>query len=170
MKAYIKDAVVVAMHDDGQAVPASAYGEGVIILSVPNSIQPETPLSDLKVDLAEIKSALKDQVDAIAEAERLKYITSGNGQAMTYQQKVQEAQDYLAADDPDPASFPILSAEIGVTASSIEEVADTILAAYQQWKQIGAAIEAIRLGGKRDVDLAEDVEAAQGVVANLVWP
>lgn len=170
MKAYIKDAVVVATHDDGQSVPASAYGEDVIILTVPDSVHPETPLSELQVDLADIKSALKAQVDAIAETERLKYITSGNGQAMTYQQKVQEAQDFAAADDPDPASFPILSAEIGITGPSLADVAETILSAYQQWKQIGASIEAVRLGGKRDIDLAEDAEAALSVVAQIVWP
>lgn len=37
MKLYVKDGAVIATHDDGQDVPASAYGDGVTILPYPGS-------------------------------------------------------------------------------------------------------------------------------------
>ncbi|UZD70819.1 hypothetical protein [Brucella sp. JSBI001] len=124
----------------------------------------------LVVTLATIKAGLKVEIDALAENERLKYITPGNGQAMTYQQKVTEAQAFKAATDPQPEAFPMLSSEVGITAPTIDEVADVVLAAYAQWQQIGAAIEAIRLGAKRDIDAAEDEAAARAIVDAIEWP
>ncbi|NVM42738.1 hypothetical protein HWX16_20710 [Ochrobactrum intermedium] len=120
--------------------------------------------------LLQIKSALKVGIDAAAEAERLKYITPGHGQAMTYQQKVAEAQAYKAATTPQPSDYPILSSEIGITAETIDEVADVVLAAFAQWQQIGAMVESIRLGAKRDIDAAEDETEARAIVDVIVWP
>lgn len=113
---------------------------------------------------------LKRLVDEVAEVERLKYITPGAGQAMTYQQKVTEAQGFNVATNPQPEDFPMLSSEVGITAPTLDEVADNILAAYGQWQLIGAAIEAIRLGAKRDIDAAGDEAAARAVVDAIEWP
>lgn len=120
--------------------------------------------------LEQIKSALKVGIDVAAEAERLKYITPGNGQAMTYQQKVAEAQAFKAATNPKASDYPILSSEVGITAETLAEVADIVLAAFAQWQQIGALIESIRLGAKRDIDAAEDEAAARAIVEAIVWP
>lgn len=124
----------------------------------------------VETSLDAIKASLKSTVDSLAEVERLKYITPGNGQAMTYQQKVTEAQGFKAATNPQPEDFPMLSSEVGITAPTLDEVADIILAAYGQWQLIGAAIEAIRLGAKRDIDAATDEAAAQAVVDAIEWP
>lgn len=51
---------------------------------------------DVFVDLERLKQWLKIQVDTSAETERMKYITPGHGQMMTYQQKVAEAQAFKA--------------------------------------------------------------------------
>ncbi|OEI84649.1 hypothetical protein BA060_02545 [Brucella sp. B13-0095] len=120
--------------------------------------------------LSDVKQALKKSVDTAAENERLKYITPGEGQAMTYQQKVDEARAFKAASDPKAADYPILSSEVGITAETLSEVADIVLAAFAQWQQIGAAIEAIRLGAKRDIDAAEDEATARAIVDAIVWP
>ena len=128
------------------------------------------PLPSLARDLNEIKIELKIEIDSAAEIERLKYITSGTGQAMTYQQKVAEAQSYKAATNPKPVDFPILASEVGITAPTLSEVADTVLAAYRQWQQIGAGIEAVRLGAKRDIDVAGTEAAARAVVDSISWP
>ena len=120
--------------------------------------------------LADVKAELKSGVDISAETERLEYITPGHGQAMTYQQKVAEAQAVKVASDPKAADYPILSSEVGITAETLAEVADIVLAAFAQWQQIGAAIESIRLGAKRDIDAAEDEAAARAIVDAIVWP
>lgn len=41
MKLYSKDGIVLAWHDDLQDVPASSYGEGVVILVAPAGYEPE---------------------------------------------------------------------------------------------------------------------------------
>jgi len=116
------------------------------------------------------RSLLKAAVDNSAEAERLKYITPGHGQAMTYQQKVTEAQSFKAATDPQASDYPILSSEVGITAETLDDVADIVFAAFAQWQQIGAMIESIRLGAKRDIDAAEDEAAARAIVDAIEWP
>lgn len=121
-------------------------------------------------DIATVRSELKSVVDTLAEAERLKYITPGNGQAMTYQQKVTEAQAYKVATNPQASEYPMLLSEVGITAETLDEVADIVLAAFAQWQQIGAIIEAIRLGAKRDIDAAENEAAARALVDAIVWP
>lgn len=89
---------------------------------------------------------------------------------LTYQQKVTEAQAFKAATSPQPTDYPILSSEVGITTETLDEVADIVLAAFTQWQQIGAMIEGIRLGAKRDIDAAEDEAAARAIVDAIVWP
>lgn len=124
----------------------------------------------VETSLDAIKASLKSTVDGLAETERLKYITPGNGQAMTYQQKVAEAQAFKAATNPKASDYPILSSEVGITAETLVEVANIVLSAFAQWQQIGAMIESIRLGAKRDIDAAEDEAAARAIVDVIVWP
>lgn len=120
--------------------------------------------------VAEAKARLKAQVDADAETERLKYITPGSGQAMAYLQKAMEATAYLAATDPDPADYPLLVAEVGITGDTIADVAAIVDGQYQAWRAIGAAIEQTRLGAKADVDAAATVEDAQAAYDAVTWP
>lgn len=120
--------------------------------------------------LGDLKAAFKIQIDVAAERERLKYITPGNGQAMTYQQKVDEARAFKIASNPKTADYPVLSSEVGITAETLSEVADIVLAAFAQWQLIGAAIESIRLGAKRDIEAAADEPAARAIVDAIEWP
>lgn len=124
---------------------------------------PAEPLADLKV-------RLKSLIDQAAESERLKYITAGAGQAMTYQQKTTEARAFLDDVSPLAADYPLLSAEVGITAATIVDVANTVLAAFDQWQTIGAAIEAARLGTKMAINAAETAVDAQAAFDAVVWP
>lgn len=161
------DAVEVSTADHIMLMNAQATGQRI----VPGSDgRPILQSIETVVSFDKLKLCSKIEIDAAAEAERLKYITPGTGQAMTYQQKVAEAQAYKAATKPKPEDYPILVSEVGITAPTLSEVADTVLAAYQQWQQIGAMIEAIRLGAKRDIDAAENEAAARAVVEGIVWP
>lgn len=119
--------------------------------------------------LPETKAILKKQIDDEAEAARLRYITGGAGQAMTYQQKAAEAVVLLADVDPQPEDYPLLAAEIGITAATLLGVAQVVFEAHQGWRQIGAQIEALRLNGKAGVNAAETIEEAQ-IAARIVWP
>lgn len=67
------------------------------------------------------------------------------------------------------ATDPLIVAEIGITAPTLLEVATVIDGAYQQWRVVGAAIEALRLGGKAAVATAMTVEDVQAA-ADITWP
>lgn len=122
------------------------------------------------VDLDNLKSALKAQIDEQAETERLRYITPGAGQALTYEQKRQEAKRYLETDDPQDGDFPMLQASLGIEGESLRAVAELITANNAQWLLIGAAIERVRLASKMAVAAAETADEAQVVINNVGWP
>ncbi|QIO64768.1 hypothetical protein [Rhizobium leguminosarum] len=117
-----------------------------------------------------LKAQLRVSIDFAAEAQRLKYITPGAGQAMTYQAKAAEAKAFLASEDPQQSDYPMLSAEVGITAGNLAAVAQIVASAYAQWQAIGAAIEAARLGGKAAVEAASDATAAQAAADAVTWP
>ncbi|SMD02759.1 hypothetical protein [Rhizobium sp. RU36D] len=120
--------------------------------------------------VAIFKADLKRDIDATAETERLKYITPGAGQAMTYQAKASEARLYLADPSPDPQDYPLLAAEVGITAEDMSGVATAVLAAERQWHLVGAAIEAVRLGAKEAISVATTKAEADAVFAAITWP
>lgn len=176
MWAHIIDGKVVEVTDID---PKGRFHESFVWVKCPVNVRHgwlfdgsdfAAPTAEPGQPLTFVKTVLKVSVDASAETERLKYITPGTGQAMTYQQKVTEAQAFKAATNPKAADYPILSSEVGITAETLAEVADIVLAAFAQWQQIGAAIEVIRLGAKRDIDAAEDEASARAVFDAIVWP
>lgn len=127
------------------------------------------------------KEKLKASVDAAAEKERLRYITDGVGQSMTYTEKFNQAVDYskkYAAHQADPKNvtapveneYPLLRASIGIDGSSMIEVAETVTYAFALWEKIGAAIEGIRLKAKAAIGDAKTEEEAQAVFASIKWP
>ncbi|MCX2696397.1 hypothetical protein [Ochrobactrum chromiisoli] len=172
--AFYDDAIPTSVPDDAIKVTESERDALLNAINSGGSFEvvggKPRPVAYSGPDLMEIRIALKRQVDVDAETERLKYITPGNGQTMTYQQKVTEAQAFKVAASPVEADYPILSSEVGITAETLGEVADIVLAAFAQWQQIGAAIESIRLGAKRDIDAAQDEAAVRAVVNAIVWP
>lgn len=125
------------------------------------------PAADpVPVNLPALQHELKSRIDDAAEAERGRYITPGAGQALTYQHKAAEALRYLQS--AGAGDYPLLSAEIGITGTTLADVAAVVHGAYQAWLAIGAQIEAARLAAKAAVDAAEDEAAARAVTP--VWP
>lgn len=120
--------------------------------------------------LDKIKAALKVTVDTAAEAERKKYITPGEGQAMTYQRKVEEAKRAILEEEPTADDYTMLAASLGVDGETVKEVATVVLAMDAAWAVIGAGIEKIRMNTKKDIDDAASAEAANAIVDAIVWP
>lgn len=131
--------------------------------------------------LVETKVALQARVDEAAENERLKYITNGVGQSMTYTEKFNQAVDYskkYAAHEQDPKNEPVpndndyllLKAGLGIDGKTLIEVAETVTYAYAIWQKIGAAIEATRLESKAAIENAKTAEEAQAVFDTIKWP
>lgn len=131
--------------------------------------------------LWEIKKQLKQQVDMAAENERLKYITSGVGQSMTYQEKYNQAVDYSkkytahkqAPDElpePNENDYLLLKASLGIDGNTLIGVAETVTFSFAIWQQIGAAIEAKRLETKALIDEAENNAEAKSIFETMKWP
>lgn len=122
----------------------------------------------LHVTLVSLKQSLKAAIDAAAETERLRYMTGGAGQAMTYARKVEQAKAAIDDADPQPGDYPLLDASVGIDGTDVVSVAAGIVAMDAAWEQVGAAIETVRLSSKRAVDLAEDADAALAI--EVIWP
>lgn len=120
-------------------------------------------------DLAQAKRAAIAHVDATAERARLMWITPGAGQSLVYALKREEAARFADDPDPDPAAYPMLSAEVGITAETIGEVAAVVAATSNMWIAIAAAIETLRLSAKAAIAAAETAEDAWQA-ARVVWP
>lgn len=161
------DATEIDHETHGRLLEGQSRGLEIAVDSggKPTLIEPtkELPLST-------VKQRAKSEVDRSAEAERMKYITPGQGQAMTYQQKVEEAKAYQAATNPKASDYPMLSAEVGITAPTLKQVVEVVLAAFLQWQIIGAEIEGIRLKAKKDIEEAKDEAAVRAVVEAIKWP
>lgn len=131
--------------------------------------------------LAETKNELKSRVDAAAETERLKYITAGVGQSMTYTEKFNQAVEYskkyaahanAPKNEPEPNDndYLLLKAGLGIDGATLIEVAETVTYAYAVWQKIGAAIEATRLESKAAIENAKTARDAQAVFDAIKWP
>ena len=131
--------------------------------------------------LSETKESLKLKVDTAAEKERLKYITNGVGQSMTYTEKFNQAvgyskkyaahkQDPKNEPEPNEADYLLLKAGLGIDGKTLIEVAATVTYAYAVWQKIGAAIEATRLESKAAIENAKTAEEAQAVFDTIKWP
>lgn len=153
------------------------YEDGFLVAAGHTATAIETMLADddwrdrqAPAQLTRLKAMIKAEIDASAEAERLKYITPGSGQALTYSQKSDEANRYLVTASPVAADYPLLLAEVGITASDISGVAAVVKAAFAQWQIIGARIEASRLKAKASIEEAGTEEAVRAAAAAVVWP
>ncbi|WP_162936857.1 hypothetical protein [Agrobacterium deltaense] len=118
----------------------------------------------------EIKASLKIAVDTMAEQERKRYITAGEGQAMTYQRKVEEAKRAVLEEDPVDAEYPMLSASLGIDGETVKLVAAVVLSMDAEWAAIGAAIEKVRMSAKKAIDDALNFEDATAAVDAIIWP
>lgn len=107
-------------------------------------------------NLAIDKLAAKELIDSHAESARLRYITPGSGQSLVYQDKLLDAEEYIAAGYPaDVSSHPWIDAEATALGITPQATADNIVANYNTWKQIGIEVEKIRLVAKRDIDASQ---------------
>lgn len=119
-------------------------------------VVPTAAVAVLPTDLQAIAAFLCAQVDAEAEAKRARFLTIGEGQALTYFAKRQEAE--ALAKNPQ-ASALILRAEAAALGILVEELAVEIRAAVEKWTAMIAAIEAIRRSSKAAIRAAENLSS-----------
>lgn len=120
-------------------------------------------------DLAKAKRAAIAEVNAWAAAERVKHITIIPGQDMIYLAKEAEAVRWLAADPApaDLAGFPLIAAEVGITAETPWHLAQIWAQLGQIWRGMAAQIEAVRLGVIKAVEAAGDAVGVETALSGL---
>ena len=140
-------------------------------------IQEEYQLDPTLMTVAEIWDTLyggeaKRDIDRAAEQARLRHITPGAGQAMIYQEKAEQAADFVAAGYPaNTSGFPLIQTEMDAMQYTKEEAADSILAQRTAWITLGAAIEQVRLAGKKaitDAGSLENIETVRAATCNAL--
>lgn len=124
---------------------------------------------DLGPTIDTLKLTLTTQVDAEAEATRLLWITPGSGQALTYEQKRIEAERMATDPAPQPEAYPMLAAEVGITADTLTAVGALVRARAAAWTAIAAQIESLRLQAKAAVMAANNAAEARAAAA-VQWP
>lgn len=97
-------------------------------------------------------------VDFAAEDVRARYLTPGNGQAMTYEGKHRQA---LAG------GGPMIAAEAEALGVTEQAVIDSVLLARERWESAGAKIEAARIKAKRDIRAAQGPAEMHQIVKQI---
>lgn len=113
--------------------------------------------------------AAKAAINAAVTQVRQLFITDLPGQQMVYLAKEEEAKAYTALPSPPPdlSAFPLLSAEIGITAPTAADLAALWLSMATAWRTIAALIEPLRLSAKAAVEVATTPEQIAAALAAL---
>lgn len=126
-----------------------------------------------------VKRRAFEAIDDDAERVRLRYITRGVGQSMTYREKLEQAEEVVAAGQAAAdamtaeqriATYPTLAASVGIEADSLWECAALVLNRYNQWAALSYAIEQARLAGKKAIDAAADADGVAAALEAVTWP
>lgn len=161
-----------------RSVPARpSFDPRIETLSGPSLQGDEVVWTVTPRDLATVKAEFKAQVDIDAEAQRLLYITSGAGMALTYSEKKEQALAVLdigseaanALPNNGASEYPLLAASVGMEAASLYEAAELVMSRYEAWVAIGGAIESKRLIAKKAINDASDVQAVKAAYEAIAW-
>ncbi len=105
-------------------------------------------------DLERIRKEALVQVDTEAEQGRLRYLTSGTGQALEYQASEADARAFIA-NGGDLTNYPFLKAEIDALGDSDPvAVATTVIAQADAWRMAGSEIKRLRREAKLKINAA----------------
>jgi len=123
---------------------------------------------NLTRDLGPLRAKAVANVEQQAESVRGRFVTLGSGQAMTYDEKYQEAVAFLADPDIDPSEVGHIYREVGTTGQTAYEVAQVVVNMRGLWKLISPIIEGARLEAKAAIAEANS-PAAILVAATIDW-
>jgi len=138
--------------------------EGMDLMRVPRKAL-ENP-DPAVIDLQAIKDTYAASIDTDADTVRGKFITNTPGQMATYLVKEQEARSVIADAS---APTPFLDAEASAIGKSVTELANEVIAQAEQWRPIGARIEALRRAAKIAVEEAQNLKELRAATF-IDWP
>ncbi|GHC41739.1 hypothetical protein GCM10007291_49550 [Gemmobacter nanjingensis] len=114
------------------------------------------------------KAEARVTLAAAVTAARAALITDLPGQSMIYLAKEAEAARWAADPAPDLADYPLIAAEIGITAPDGASLAQIWLNLAALWRSAAADLEALRLTTRAAIDAATTLEEVGAAVSQLV--
>ncbi len=138
-------------------------------------------------ELNNLKAQAKLEIDRQAEAQRMKYMTAGEGKAAVYLEKIEEADKYRSDAITEAALYPagadtlidgktlesivserytLLAATIGIDGATLDDVVQVVEGMKAQWKAIAADIE--RKGKMAQMAVEDAASAAEINAAKVV--
>lgn len=106
------------------------------------------------------------QVDDEAANARLAFVTDVPGQTAVYAKKEAEARSILKGE---AGTFPFITAEAGQDATAQIKLAQAIVARADACDAAVASIEALRMGAKKIISEATDIDTMLGAT-QITWP
>lgn len=106
--------------------------------------------------LPDVKASAKAEINQLAGEARSRFITVIPGQEMLYMEKKAEAVRWLEAQSPNLQDYPLLAAEVGLTAVDAPALANLWMQMAAQWSVAASIIEGMRLAYIANVNGAAD--------------
>lgn len=113
------------------------------------------------------KAEARVTLAAAVTAARATLITDLPGQSMIYLAKEAEAARWAADPAPDLADYPLIAAEIGITAPDGASLAQIWLNLAALWRSAAADLEALRRTTRAAIDAATTVEEVEAAVSQI---
>lgn len=117
--------------------------------------------------LQQAKTEAIAAVNAVSGLTRQKFITILPGQNMIYMAKEREAIANLAAPTGDSTPYPLLAAEVGVTAPTAWELAQVWVNVSVYWRSIAARIEGVQMCAIAQIENCTDPDDLNAIVATF---
>ncbi len=107
------------------------------------------------------------QINYAVHRAHTRHTAPGSVYNLVYQEKAEQAADYVAAKYPKGLSgFPLIEAEVKATKKSAKDVADGIINRRAEWLTMSSKIEELRLGAKQKI-YDDDIDI-RAIVENVV--
>jgi len=161
------DAVPITAEAHAALLDAQAQGAVIQPDGNGNPIAVYPPAPTPAALLTAAKATALAAVDTSIAAIRRAFVTDLPGQEMIYLAKEAEARAWQAATAPDPADYPFMTAEIGVTAATPAALAALWISMAGQWRAVAAQIEAARMTATAAIGAATTTAEAEAAVAAL---
>lgn len=117
--------------------------------------------------LEELRADAQREVLSSIKAARMAYITSLPGQDAIYQAKEVEAKNYLLELPTTLDNYPLLAAEVGLTAPTAYELAQVWLNMASNWRIIASKLETARMVANQGTQIATSKEELNTIISTL---
>ena len=115
----------------------------------------------VKVTIQPVKDTFLEKVRTEMAKARSVFVTNLPGQDMIYLRKEREALAFVAEVSPNISDYPMIAAEIGITAPTAFEVVQVWLNMSNLWRLVACQLETIRLTAGNDIQSADTVEEVE---------